>query len=327
MALTDIQATWNKSSTAIWLNGAVNTAPTGDATFVFRNVGFGPWPKANKPLNEYDHQSAGRPLRDANDYGLGIVRPSFQLRLPFSAKAYSFGLISLLQNKSGATDLAVIPYSDPQVKWFFGLVAGLGAADTSRQVYGCVVQKMTISIPPVDASGGNPTLTLDCIGAYGTRTVTSAGTTAINTDKPCLSSDWSFKIGGAAKKFAGAEISIENGADWSPHVGANADMLNLGPLVISGNVALAVSAASGDEWDAVNDAYEAGSSLDLEFDLLYASATHTLKIPAVFPEEPPEPSSQGAVAVSTIPFKGIYKDADEPGALLVGMTSSFTAWS
>jgi hypothetical protein len=326
MALTDIVAPWQKQNTSIWLTTAIGTSPTSTATFCFRNVGAGPWPKSGMPLNEYEHQQQGKPLRDANDYKLGIVRPAFSLELPFTPTTMAFGLISLLQNKSGATDLSVLPYSDPNAKWFFGVTTGFGNAVSYRQAYGAIVKSLTISIPAADASGGHPTLKLDCIAAYGERNAGGSAAT-LNTDKPCLSTDWGFLINAVAKKFAGAEITLTNNAEWSPHVDANADMINLGKLDISGNVGVAVSNAASDEWDAINDAYEAGSSIDFRFDLTYSAVTHTIRIPVVFLEEPPEPAEQSGVAVSKIPFKGIYKDADEPGIVLTGLASTFSAWT
>jgi hypothetical protein len=325
MALTDIVAPWQKQNTSIWLTTAIGTAPSSTATFVFRNIGAGPWPKSGKPLNEYDHQQQNFPLRDANDYKLGIVRPEFSVELPFTPTTLAFGLISLLQNKTGATNLLVIPYTDPNAKLFFGMATGFGGAVSYREVYGGIVRSLTIAIPPADASGGHPTLKLDCIAAYAARNFSGMNGT-MNTDKPCLSSEWGFLIGGVAKKFTGAEITITNNAALSPHTGANADMINLGKLDISGNVGVAVSNAASDEWDAINDAYEAGSSIDFRFDLTYEAVTHTIKLPVVFLEEPPEPAEQSGVAVSKIPFKGIYKDADEPGFTLTGLASAFAAW-
>lgn len=325
MAITDYVGRFSKNNINIWLTTAIGTAPTSTPTFAFKNIGLGPWPRANNPLVRRETQASSIPMRQAEDYHLGINMPQFSLQLPFTAKTLAFGALSVLQNKTVAasTDLTVATYSDPQAKWFFGLECTFGA-NAGRQVYGCVVKKMTVTIPPVGNDGGQPTITLDCIGAAAARINATTGTTTVDTTAEYKSTDWGFQIGGASKKMVSAQFSIDNGAAWGPNnAGTTPDQINLSSsLEVAGNVKVAMSVAADDEWDAFNDNYAAATQLVLKWVTGSTYFTGDFLI-----DEPGEPEEQGNVIVTEIPLVGVYESTSSPQFYLDEMATSFTTWS
>jgi hypothetical protein len=328
-------AGWQRSNLQCYLTNAIATGPTSTATFALKNVGNGPWPKKGKQLKKLDLQSSGgtRPSPILSDFQLSSVeRPAFPLSLPFQPKALAMAIVSCLQNKTGTPDPVSIPWTDPQAKYFLsgetifnpGAASGINAG---RTFTGAVVKTVKISVPPSGATGGEPTLDVDCL-AYSSgqlNALTGAGT--LDTTAPCQSTDFSYTIGGAAAGHCGLDLTIDNGLEVDPQVSATPAGMELGKLSISGTIKVPFSLTSGDESNTIQDAYEAGTPSALILTIANSGATAmVITIPALW-DEPGDPEIQGNIAIIPCSFQYYWVDATHPAFNISGGAAMLSAWT
>jgi hypothetical protein len=269
-------------------------------------------------------------LSDLNNVST-VQRPAFTMNLPFTPTALGFALVSCLQNRATSTnDIKIVPYTDPQSVLYFALETAYGVY-AGRNAIGCVVKKVNISIPPAGADGGEPTLSVDCIG-YSSAQITGAltGTATPDTAAPCQSTDWNITHGTtgalAAIGFCGLDFSIDNGLEVDPQVGVNPLAYELGALSITGSLNAVVSTTATDEYTIINTAAVNGYEKEIQINWGAAGATAYIRLPIMW-DEPGDPEKQGNIMTFKAGFESYHRDADEPELFVAGMASPLTLWA
>lgn len=278
-----------------------------------RDMDWGVLPKPSRKLERIGYQGTGTPVAALDDYRLTPSRPTFTVNLPLTKRGVAIGLTSLMQYvgyDSGTTSYQPHVWEDPFVAppLLMHLEAGIpGTVGAVYKTLGAIVKKIAIAVPPIDGSGGKPTMTWEVGAVSGSRLnafslteitpAIDATLDGVQRSCDCIGA----QISGSAAKFHSYEVVLENGATCE---GVNLEAIPtawaLGDFVVSGSVTVLFTDQTGDEYYLLTTAHEAASSLVVRFPFAANSyCQHRLLF------EEPEITRQGSICLAKFPFTAV----------------------
>jgi hypothetical protein len=280
---------------------------------------MGVWPKPGKTLDKWDLGANGKPIGGTELYTLGLSRPRFTIEQPLTAAAALMFYVTCLQKnaRSGTYVYTSVPYSDLQAALFFAMETGWSTATGGTavaQLLGCMTKAIRLVVPAAGTDGGKPMLTAECLAGSMSYISVLTGTTPTVTDADVPKQSTDLTITGITKGMS-MDLTIDNGADFSPNAGATPDAINLGPLTISGSISACHTTVATDAVGVLQAAAAAKSKIDFTFTIGPLALTVGCLI-----GEAGDHAEAGNAAVLTFPLTGVYVDANSPKSAVTAAT-------
>lgn len=301
------------------------TATAASADIELRDVSTGIWTPPERRQSKWGISAGGKPMALDENYTITRVAPGVSFEAPLTHWGWSVFHSSVLQNNTYSVSkhqLVLTGY--PSIAaLFLHLAAGtsIGTNDLVYDAVGGVATEVSVDIPAVDDELGKPMVRSNFIFANGTRTTTAMGAAAVvDTAAPKLSSDFTLKVATVATSFVSWSHRIVNGAQRAGNAGVTPDVIAMGEIEASGTVVLLATNASGDPFDVLADAADAGTVVELK---VYTNESTGLVATFDAKIHDPKIVEQNGLYVGTFEWSGAYIDV---GSLVIESFGTDLAW-
>lgn len=274
---------------------------------------FGVIPTPGQKLENLGNSVTGTPVEAEDDTVLTPARPKFTIETRLTKRNLAIALTSLMQSDgydAGTTSYKPVLWSVPYAATPLLMHMEAGLPGTYGAVYkalGAIVRSLAIKVPPVDESGGKPTMTWE-IGACDGSRLNDFSLTPLQPAKSATldaalrSNGCSLLIAGGAGKAREFDIKLDNSANCNGNLQVTPDSWALDAFKITGNLSVIMCDQVGDEWNLLNAAYEGNTSIVLKLVLAPTSGAY-VQFRAKLDE--PKHSKQGSLTIVQFPFRNV----------------------